>query len=151
MFYSSFYILLTEVMEFLLKCNDLFYLFSREQRPSTLAHKIGNYRTRSQLRYWWKNSFPGSSEYCKKVAYLYVLLLFFRRGTADIVPSALASLSNTDYCHCCFPQRLISRVDKHGGLLNKNTSSAFPFLWQQAHSDPLKQLNYSLETNQPYR
>lgn len=120
-------VLLTEVMEFILKCNDLFYLFSREQRPSTLAHKIWSYRTRSQLRYWWKNSFPGSSEYCKKVAYLYVLLLFFRLGTADLVPSTPTSLSNTDFCCCCFPQRLISRVDKHGGLLNKNTFLLFLF------------------------
>lgn len=97
MFYSK-AVLLTAVIKFLLNCNRFFYfLFSREQRPSPLAHKIWSYRTRSQLRYWWKNSFPGSSEYCKKVAYLYVLLLFFRLGTADLVPSTLASVSNTHF------------------------------------------------------
>lgn len=120
MFYSK-AVLLPEVMKFLLNCNRFFLLlFSRKQRPSPLAHKIWSYRTRSQLRYWWKNSFPGSSEYCKKVAYLYVLLLFFRLGTADLVPSTLASLSNTDF-FVVVVSLLISRVDKHGGLSNKNT------------------------------
>lgn len=152
MFYAK-AVLLTEVMKFLLNCNRFFLLlFSREQRPSPLAYKIWSYRTRSQLRYWWKNSFPGSSEYCKKVAYLYVLLLFFRLGTADLVPSTLASLSNTDF--------FVVVVVSLKGLLLEWTSMvvfeikilfAFPFLWQQEHSDPLKQLSYSLETYQPYK